>query len=989
MGVIFVDSMTIVKSVFFLFIRSLSIVVVTLPLLACTSWSANLNSSTPKLNWWTTEPWTIKSNTWLKNTMYHSGDVTIDKDACLIIQSTGDWHHGGTLTNYGTMYIYGNGIFDLNGVKLTKDPQNSAKTILPNDLTAPENQQKGKLINNGKISNFNTSQTIASLVDPSSTGTVTDLSSVTNAPIETIISTPALAEFAAALEIGASTGITANPIEDIQTNPDTNEPTVDLSVAAVYNLTAQTGTITIDCREDDKLIAASLYSVNGLILSNDTYSMPAVNSSLVINKIGENTLTLTGDSVWYCGVLNVLAGIVNASAPSSSPSGQVTVSNDGTYITGGVANMFSSPIIQLSDNATLRIVVNTVSTNSDLLGAKKLGTPNAAGATLGGTVSGTENTTVECSSGPITITADCSGFTGTWETQEGTTLANTPASGAPFTGTVSAQGNSTIKDDNGSASLTVTEGTVHLTQLTTSTAPVIDSLTVQSNAEVNNEYVSSTTYTGTTAVQGTLVETGAKDVSYEQLDVNGGILDLSNVADGHTLHAGNLRVGSGVFMMGGTNLNTFDVGSGTGGVIEVYPGRNFDFTCNLDPASGGCNKILSSNCSFAGTSSALNVEDYAVLSKPSAAQYLFKILTLTSPTAKYLPIILSSEAANKRILGADGKTFYQLIATGGNGYVALRQGATPPTPTPTPSPEPTTVTTVTTSDNEFVNLSQGHAAGLVDATTNIYKYVNSELEDSSYNRICRVWAKTNFGNEKYKTSGNPVNDVGNEFLFGIDGKTRMLKSGLNYFISCFGDYGLDNLKYKDNKSHQNKYLFGGRAAWFSNKTSLELFGSYEFLKTKLTNVTGISPIKSNVFSIGLDAGHSFSCGKNFSIKPDILAACSYIRSSSSNMKSNVPNASLQKAKTIMNISPGVNFTIKKENFSVTAAARYHQNFGGQINGSIQNTNVCTQTIKKNYLEVGLSCKYVTKKKLSLGLGLSQACIGKQGLKVELSVGIKT
>ena len=217
----------------------------------------------------------------------------------------------------------------------------------------------------------------------------------------------------------------------------------------------------------------------------------------------------------------------------------------------------------------------------------------------------------------------------------------------------------------------------------------------------------------------------------------------------------------------------------------------------------------------------------------------------------------------------------------------------------------------------------------------------------------------------------------------------MLKNGLNFLISCFGNYGLNNLKCQNNKAHQNKYLFGGRTAWFNNKTSLELFGSYEFLKTKLTNVTGISPIKNNVFSLGFDAGHSFSCGQNLSIKPDVLTVCSYIRSSNSGIKASVPNVSLQKTKTIMNVSPGVSFTMKRENFSITAVARYHQNLGGQLNGSIQNTTICTQAIKKNYLEVGLSCKYITRRKLSLGFGLSQSCIGKKGLKEEFSVGIKT
>ena len=465
---------------------------------------------------------------------------------------------------------------------------------------------------------------------------------------------------------------------------------------------------------------------------------------------------------------------------------------------------------------------------------------------------------------------------------------------------------------------------------------------------------------------------------FNDLDINGGMLTISGDNLSQVNISGKFKVGSGINMMGNNVIDTIDATKTDG--IEIYEGRNFDLWIDIDPKTNTADNIIAPNCKFTEGSSII-INDFKTLSDPTEDRHVFKVLKLTDSNAKYVPILIGSDAASKQITGKLG--IYKLYAGGGLGCISLlKDGLVVEDWENKISYEDAQAVR-----KSFLPLKNMHSASFnsisgiysdVINELNYYKFDNNGIK--SFGKY-RFWNKTMGTTEKVKTSEDTIKNSGYGDILGIDIEPKLLQNKMNLMPTIFINYDNRNLKLTKNKSHQNNYLIGGKLALFNEKFSVEALGSYKFVKTNFEN----NSLRSHIFSCGIASGFNIKCNKLFTIKPDILNDFSYITTSGYKLSDKkIKN----KGRSIFNVAPGLNLIYENKMFDVIATSRFHQKIGGAQKSYLDDDRITTISERKKYMEYGLNLKNKTLKNFDIGLTGTIYSHGRKGAKISLNMSTK-
>ena len=408
---------------------------------------------------------------------------------------------------------------------------------------------------------------------------------------------------------------------------------------------------------------ASLYSIYEYV--NGQKDVIPVNPKVIVEKTNESAMLITGDYSWYNGVFNLEKGVVTVGKDAALFGGDINLSaNTKLIIKGGTKDQFNKPNIKMQDYSEVHF-----------------DSPNGLNDVFSfyGSITGDENSIISFNSGTVIIKGDCSNFKGTIKMKAGAKLIIREKTGQyqgkMFGGklmVVDEQGNPggeiTIDSKSGLSPLRILSGSVKIikddtpTQNTQHIIKEVDEIISFNESHVFIDYADPKL--NNTSIHGSLTLLNGKTATFNNLNIDGGMLNV----EGEHLETikinGSFKVGSGINLMKNNIIDTIDASNAE--KIEVYPGRNFHYYCTFDPKSRTVDNIIAKTCSFSD-GSALEIMDCNTISELTEKSYVFQILKLTDSNGKYLPIKISSK---KYISGKLGR--YELCAEGGPGCVTLR-----------------------------------------------------------------------------------------------------------------------------------------------------------------------------------------------------------------------------------------------------------------------------------------------------------------------------
>lgn len=324
-----------------------------------------------------------------------------------------------------------------------------------------------------------------------------------------------------------------------------------------------------------------IFSLRGY--SNDTPGdVPEVNQSLILTKSGEGILTVRGDNSWYNGMVNIEGGGILVDKDGALFGGDINLLPDTSLIVeGGAKDPYNRPRITMAGNSSLLFSFDNIPGENNIF-------------SVYGSLKGEETSRLEIEKGVVMIKGDCSGFTGEVHIASGAEFFVRSKSddytggfdnyrGALFGGTIFVEdddtndtGIVTISANSGLEPLVIQKGTVIIKNDLDSDAladnPIpdvtpVEGLTIEPDAAVIIEY-GDTNFTDTN-VRGKLELAGGEKVEFGNLDIDGGILNVSGLDLGNIKATGEIMVGSSLIGTGGV-LDASEADS-----FEIYEGREF------------------------------------------------------------------------------------------------------------------------------------------------------------------------------------------------------------------------------------------------------------------------------------------------------------------------------------------------------------------------------------------------------------------------------
>ena len=465
-----------------------------------------------------------------------------------------------------------------------------------------------------------------------------------------------------------------------------------------------------------------------------------------------------------------------------------------------------------------------------------------------------------------------------------------------------------------------------------------------------------------TKVSGNLIAKGSmQKLSFYNLDINGGLISLEAPLKTLVI-SGEWNVGSGIEMKNDV-ITTIDA---TGvKYVNVYPGRNFDFSINLDPENNTASNIIVPDCKYSD-GSVVNIKDFKVLNSPIKDEYVFKILNLLNQNPNYMPIVISEEAKAKKIPGAFG--IYKLFSEGGDGKVTLKA-----------------------LENLFLS-SSSHINSIFSEVTNDlhnYKFDGKEaIMDGKY----RFWNKTRGGSftlSATQDGGEEGKVKSDEYgtMIGVDFAPKLLKNNVNFMPTMFVNYDKQHYYYTAKKERQHDYLLGGKVAFFNKKFSCELLGSYEFSKVRSYGIRMDEDIKKHTFSMGVKPGFIVPLNKYLSISENILTDYSFIKIPSFKAKDTTIKC---KNQHVVNFAPGMSLNLNLEKVKADATIRYHKKICKNIRFS-ESTNAEFLNIfseNKKHMEYSMNIHYSLNNNIEVGAGFTKYTGAKKGNKITFNLSSK-
>lgn len=781
----------------------------------------------------------------------------------------------------------------------------------------------------------------------------------------------------------------------------------------------------------------------------------AVDQNLVLEKTGKGKLVINGVHSWNNGVFNLKKGSVEIKKEGAMFGGDVNLSGGTHYILhGGAQDHYNKPNIMFHDDAQLSFIIDPNDPENNIFSF--YGTMSTPGATpLEEDSVYTEGTAlsdakVHIDSGVVQIKGDCSNFKGTVDIDAGATLKVRKKEGKYegkfFSGPIivhqDANGNIgkvVVDTDSKIDGLNVNYGKVEIVN-DSGEEKIIENSQVDANGTL--EIDTTNVILNNTTVNGSLVVTEGTEAVFNDLTLDGGILDLSQGTNLENIYiGGSFVVGSGVNAIGDQKLTHIKItdrvdsnatvsrsgyaqGNIAHGLIEVIKDRNLDFWLDIDPANAdphnNCDVLEAGRIDYF-QGSYLNIAGINLWQGHRPAQNVtyFQVLQLND-SDDYIPIKISDEAQAdiQQNLGND-----YVLEPFEKGQIMLRLLG---------SRVMAGVTDLTANDyneltGQFLPLRDMHTASYTDISA-IYTDVSDSLfEDlvdiladvdddefehlnlnrlSNFDRITflmranmarknapifttrsqkmRLHTKISSAHENIRTlSSTDIKVEEHRNTFVLDADPRTVKEQCYFLPSIFVSYGKKDLEQEGQKGHQFNVLVGIKGAWLTKKSALEVMCSYDLIKTKMAEDSRKHELRSHLFTVGSRVGHYFDIEEDIRLNPYLM--CDYSLAITENYALYTTHVK-NKLQHIFHVSPGLDMIANWKNFYLITHARYEKRLGANpqsnVNGQrIQNVG----SNARNYGEYGMTLTSKETNKAAFSVGVKRRFGATKGTYLQLNL----
>lgn len=303
------------------------------------------------------------------------------------------------------------------------------------------------------------------------------------------------------------------------------------------------------------------------------------------------------------------------------------------------------------------------------------------------------------------------------------------------------------------------------------------------------------------------------------------------------------------------------------------------------------------------------------------------------------------------------------------------------------------LTNVISGDNFAIPVQSMHLTALsgvsqiLGLVTDDYGYVD-KYQTGKFG----FWNKTFGGKDKFETNtSNDIKSTNYGTIFGFDAKPVVVgKSTTEFMGTVFGGVSHKNMKFiyqtQEHKANQNSYIAGLKGAFFNSKSSLELIGSYQLVKSESKKNQYSVNIKSHLYSFGAKGAYNFNLTDKLSLRPSLLVDYTFAKTPSYSVIStgttNVKNIHR------VDVVPEIALNAKFGQWKTNVFANYHRRFGSKGTYTFRGTEYKDIT-KKNHIEFGVGIdRQSLDNKTNVGLKFSKKTGGVKGFKASINVGFK-
>ncbi len=303
------------------------------------------------------------------------------------------------------------------------------------------------------------------------------------------------------------------------------------------------------------------------------------------------------------------------------------------------------------------------------------------------------------------------------------------------------------------------------------------------------------------------------------------------------------------------------------------------------------------------------------------------------------------------------------------------------------------LTNVISGDNFAIPVQSMHLTALsgvsqiLGLVTDDYGYVD-KYQTGKFG----FWNKTFGGKDKFETdTSNDIKSTNYGTIFGFDAKPVVVgKSTTEFMGTVFGGVSHKNMKFiyqtQEHKANQNSYIAGLKGAFFNSKSSLELIGSYQLVKSESKKNQYSVNIKSHLYSFGAKGAYNFNLTDKLSLRPSLLVDYTFAKTPSYSVIStgttNVKNIHR------VDVVPEIALNAKFGQWKTNVFANYHRRFGSKGTYTFRGTEYKDIT-KKNHIEFGVGIdRQSLDNKTNVGLKFSKKTGGVKGFKASINVGFK-
>lgn len=265
-------------------------------------------------------------------------------------------------------------------------------------------------------------------------------------------------------------------------------------------------------------------------------------------------------------------------------------------------------------------------------------------------------------------------------------------------------------------------------------------------------------------------------------------------------------------------------------------------------------------------------------------------------------------------------------------------------------------------------------------------WIGSKKKPAKY----KLWNKT-FGEhstvEMNTDNDSKLNGIGSMLGFDMEAKTLQSKD-LQLMPTVFAGIEHKQVKYLSTRYRTDGYFGGIKAALFNTKHALEVFGIYDFFRTKANLTSGSAKIKTHAVSLGTKYEYSLPMKCNWSFRPGVFADYEFLHSPSFKTGENSSTHKM-KNRHKFEVAPVVSLNRQCGLWNSRAFVSYHQKFGTKGKSTVNTTTSDIDKAKKYFMEYGLEVSRINAKDTAkFGLKLSRKTLGVKGFKGALTVGVK-